>query len=93
MPESSIFLAGDLEERIESARNAYNIMDEHRYEGTYNHLYGYSGGQFCSFLGEYIGEMTDPQYDYEQKMEIADRMYEQAWEYYPEFAHYLENEE
>lgn len=89
--ENSTFLAEDLDGRIELARWAYDEADHYRDFGGSNAL-GALGNQFCGFLGEYLADLTSSEYDDEDKMEMAERMYDTAWEYYPDHAVLLDGE-
>lgn len=91
-PEESIYLNGELYERISLAEEAYRKADAHRYDGDAG-LFGHEGAQFCSMLVEYLDEMRDEGWDELARFDLASELYETAWEHYPRFAPLLDADE
>lgn len=89
--ENNIYMASDVDGRIELARRAYDIADANRgYAGMNN--FGQIGTQFCGMVGEFIGELTNGGYDETSLLAISEDLYVAAWEHYPEYAMLLDGE-
>lgn len=92
MSEDSLYLSSDLDGRIELAREACLIADQHRYEGPCG-LHGHEGSNFCGMLSEYIMEISDEGFDEGLRFATSTSLYRDAQEYYPVFAPLLDGGE
>ena len=91
--EDSYYLSNGLYERIALARYAYSVADENRSYGGSHSIYGAIGSQFCRLLGDYIGDMTCDEFDYDDRFSMSEDLYKTAWEYYEVYAPLLDGKE